>query len=180
MSDKRTDIINYSKFLQESTKPMIRACSWKWKDIYPLLEESVSEDFLEAGRGTLALTHKDVESQHGTLGASPTMNVVVQMFKPGEHNEGHRHTNVALNLVFQGEGYSIVDGEKIYWEKGDLFLAPPWSAHEHCNTSDTEDAILFTFQDVPVHTTMGTWFLADPIDSPAKHLIKQKAEKDKK
>ncbi|HHQ2899366.1 TPA: cupin domain-containing protein [Bacillus cereus] len=177
MSNQRTDIVNYSEFLKKSRKPAIRACSWKWKDIYPLLNESVSEDFLESGRGTLSLIHKDTGDAYGT---SSTMNVVVQIFKPGEHNKAHRHTNVALNLVFQGKGFSIVDGEKIEWEKGDLFLAPPWSAHEHCNTSETEDAILFTFQDVPVLTSMGTWFLEEPIGSAPRHILKQNMQAEKK
>ena len=104
------------------------------------------------------------------------MNVVVQIFKPGEHNKVHRHTNVALNLIFQGEGFSIVDREEIKWEKGDLFLAPPWSAHEHCNTSETEDVILFTFQDVPILTSMGTWFLEEPIGSTLRHVLKQNVQ----
>ncbi|GGE58162.1 hypothetical protein GCM10007140_05640 [Priestia taiwanensis] len=85
--------------------------------------------------------------------------------------------NVALNLVFQGEGFSIVDGEKIEWEKGDLFLAPPWSAHEHCNTSETEDAIIFTFQDVPVLTSMGTWFLEEPVGSAPRHVVRKDMSK---
>ncbi|WP_100403707.1 cupin domain-containing protein [Bacillus sp. FJAT-42315] len=177
MSNQTTDIINYSEFLKKSRKPAIRACSWKWKDIYPLLKESVSEDFLEAGRGTLSLIHKDTGDAYGT---SSTMNVVVQIFKPGEHNKPHRHTNVALNFVFQGKGFSIVDGEKIEWEKGDLFLAPPWSSHEHCNTSETEDAIFFTFQDVPVLTSMGTWFLEEPVGTPPRHIVKQVTQTEKK
>ncbi|MCZ0874951.1 cupin domain-containing protein [Peribacillus sp. AS_2] len=177
MSNQTTDIITYSNFLKNSRKPMIRACSWKWKDIYPLLKESVSEDFLEAGRGTLSLVHKDTGDAYGT---SSTMNVVVQTFKPGEHNKAHRHTNVALNLVFQGKGFSIVDGEKIEWEKGDLFLAPPWSSHEHCNTSKTEDAILFTFQDVPVLASMGTWFLEEPVGTQPRHIVKQDTQTEKK
>lgn len=79
----------------------------------------------------MSLIHNHTGDTHGT---SSTMKVVVQIFKPGGLNKAHRHTNVALNLVFQGEGYSIVDGEKIELKKGDLFLAPPCSAHEHCNT----------------------------------------------
>lgn len=170
MSDQRTEIISYREFLSKSKKKMVRPSVWKWQDIYPRLVESVSEDFLEAGRGTLSLVHKDTGDLYGV---SPTMNVVVQIFKPGEHNKAHRHTNVAVNLVFQGKGFSIVDGEKIEWEKGDIFLAPPWSEHEHCNTSDVEDAILFTFQDVPVVTTMGTWFLEEPIGTPPRHIVKK-------
>lgn len=177
MSDERTEILSYKEFLNKSRKPMVRACSWKWKDIYPRLVESVAEDFLEAGRGTISLVHKDTGDQYGV---SPTMNVVVQIFKPGEHNKAHRHTNVALNLVFQGKGYSIVDGEKIEWEKGDLFLAPPWSEHEHCNTSETEDAILYTFQDVPTVASMGVWFLEEPIGTPARHILKKEVNAEQK
>jgi len=168
MSNERTGIIPYSEFLKNSRKPQVRPAVWKWRDIHPKLVESISEDFLEAGRGTQSLVHSDTGELHSV---SPTMNVVVQIFKPGEHNKAHRHTNVALNIVFKGQGYSIVDGEKLEWEAGDVFLAPPWSAHEHCNTSETEDAILYTVQDVPVVSGMGVWFLEEPIGSPSRHIV---------
>lgn len=46
MGSQKTEIIYYSEILIKSRKPAVRACSWKWKDIYPLLNQSVSEDFL--------------------------------------------------------------------------------------------------------------------------------------
>ena len=40
--------------------------------------------------------------------------------KSGEH----RHQGGLLIFVLEGKGYSIVDGERWDWEKGDLVLLP--------------------------------------------------------
>src|SRR5690625_1445956 len=160
VSEKTTHIIFCSEYQKRENKPMIRHGIWKCTEVYPRLMESVGQDGMGAGRGGVSLVHNDTE---GSYGVSPTMNTVVQVLKPGESNEAHRHTNVALFLVFQGSGYSIIDGEKLEWEKGDLCVAPAWSEHEHCNTSETEDAILVTIQDVPAVASMGTMFVEEPI-----------------
>jgi len=175
VSEKRTEIISYSEFQKRANKPMVRPGIWKWKEIYPRLMESVGQDGMGSGRGGVSLVHNDTE---GSYGVSPTMNTVVQVLKPGESNEPHRHTNVALFLVFEGSGYSIIDGEKLEWEKGDLCVAPAWSEHEHCNTSDTEDAILVTIQDVPAVASMGTMFVEEPIGAAPRHIVKKNNKKD--
>lgn len=165
MSNDRTEIMSVQEFRSKTMKPMLRPASWKWKEVYPKLMESLESS--ETGQGSVSLVHKDLEG----AGVSPSLNVITQVFKPGERDHAHRHSNVALFLVFQGEGYSIVDGEKIEWEKGDLVLAPAWSAHEHCNTSETEDAILVTFQDVPAVSNLGTWFFEAPVGSTPQHVV---------
>ncbi|GAA0435664.1 hypothetical protein GCM10008983_10370 [Lentibacillus halophilus] len=74
-------------------------------------------------------------------------------------------------IVFQGEGYSIINGEKLEWEKGDVFFSPAWLEHEHCNTSDHENAVLYTIQDVPTVSGMGTWFLEEPVGTKTQHVV---------
>ncbi|MGG1658141.1 cupin domain-containing protein [Brevibacillus sp. NRS-1366] len=171
MSEQTTEIISYMEFIKRARKPMVRPGIWKWKDILPrLMESKDSGHSLTKGRGEVSLIHKDT----GELcGVSPTMNVAIQVLKPGFHNEPHRHTNVALFIVFEGQGYSMVGGEKIEWEKGDLVVAPAWATHEHCNTSETEDAILITIQDVPLVTHMGVMFLEEPIGDQPRHIVKK-------
>ncbi|GAA0439560.1 hypothetical protein GCM10008983_15580 [Lentibacillus halophilus] len=166
MSQSAANMISYSDFLQKSTKPNIRPCLWKGKDINEFLYGTGSS--LSEGRSAVSLINEDTGDAQGV---SPNVNALVQVLKPGEHNEPHRHSNMAIFIVFQGEGYSIVEGEKYEWEKGDVFFAPAWLAHEHCNTSDNEDAILYTIQDVPSVSGMGAWFLEEPVGSGAKHVV---------
>src|SRR5690625_3331249 len=136
VSEKTTDIISYSEFQKRANKPMIRPGIWKWKEVYPRLMESVGQDGMGAGRGGVSLVHNDTE---GSYGVSPTMNTVVQVLKPGESNEAHRHTNVALFVVLQGRRYSIVEGERHEWEKGEVCVSHAWPATEMSMTSGAGD-----------------------------------------
>ncbi|MDF2791491.1 MAG: Cupin 2 conserved barrel domain protein, partial [Neobacillus sp.] len=63
--------------------------------------------------------------------------------------KAHRHVHSAIYHVLEGKGYTIIDGQKFEWEKGDFFILPPWSKHEHVNTGSS-DVYLFSFNDKPV------------------------------
>ncbi len=44
---------------------------------------------------------------------------------------------------------------KIDWKERDIFCIPSWAWHEHVNLSETEDACLFSFNDLPVIESLG-------------------------
>jgi len=51
---------------------------------------------------------------------------------PRETAPNHRHTPSAVRFVIEGEGgFTIVDGEKLPMERGDLILTPSLLWHEH-------------------------------------------------
>ncbi|SFE53899.1 cupin domain-containing protein [Alteribacillus iranensis] len=168
MSHSKADFISYKDFLQKSTKPSVSPCIWKGNDIMEQLDLSLSSDFMGDGRGAVSLINKDTGDAYGV---SPNINALVQVLKPGEHNNPHKHSNMALFIVFEGKGYSVIDGEKIEWEKGDVFFSPAWLEHEHCNSSDSENAILYTIQDVPTVSGMGAWFLEEPVGTKPQHVV---------
>jgi len=174
MQDNSTEIVSYPEFLKRSKKTMMRPGVWRWEEIEQQLVASIGYNEHEPGRGAVSLIHKDTGSANGV---SPTINVVVQVLEPGRSYEPHKHTNVAFFLVKQGQGYSIVDGERIEWKEGDIVVAPAWSAHEHGNTSETENAILVTFQDVPMVNHMGIMFLEEPVGAPIRHLVGKAKQK---
>ena len=60
-----------------------------------------------------------------------------------------RHTHGSVYHVVEGSGYSIIDGQKFEWEKGDTFAIPLWYEHSHHNNTD-EDALLFSYTDKPM------------------------------
>src|SRR5207253_2083352 len=80
----------------------------------------------------------------------PTIGCWIQMLRPGVHTQSHRHSNVAVYHVFRGQGASIVDGVRIEWQEGDFFALPPYCWHEHLNTSSSDEAVLFSTNDIPV------------------------------
>lgn len=164
-------LLSYKEFMKEVRKPLFRPYLWKWKDVVAKLQEELkNEHFLGKGRGTVALVHEDIED---TFAVTPDLNIVAQVFEPGERNKPHRHTNMALSIIIKGQGYSIIEGKKYEWETGDVFIVPPWAEHEHCNTSETEQALFYTIQDVPVVSRMGIWFRESP-EMEKSHVYRDK------
>ncbi|MFQ6027878.1 MAG: cupin domain-containing protein [Dehalococcoidia bacterium] len=85
----------------------------------------------------------------------PTIGCYVQLLRPGESTQAHRHTASSVYHVVEGSGYSVVDGEQLDWENKDVFCVPGWAYHEHVNASNTEPAVLFSFTDLPMLKSLG-------------------------
>lgn len=86
-----------------------------------------------------------------TIGAS------MQMLRPGEKTKAHRHTGSYLYQVAKGKGYSIIGGKRFDWQERDILCVPSWAWHEHANLSDSDDACLFCFNDLPVMRSLGLY-----------------------
>lgn len=78
----------------------------------------------------------------------------MQKLTPGMHTKAHRHVHSAVYHVLEGKGYTVINGVKYEWERGDFLILPPWQWHEHVNTG-SEDAYLFSFNDLPVMQMLG-------------------------
>ncbi|MBI2953759.1 MAG: cupin domain-containing protein [Chloroflexi bacterium] len=60
----------------------------------------------------------------------------ILMDEPHKNSGRHGHMEAVL-YVLDGEGYTIVDGERVDWKKGSLIQVPgPDSVHQHFNTGD--------------------------------------------
>lgn len=60
----------------------------------------------------------------------------------------HRHQGGLVIYVIDGAGYSIVDGERVDWEKGDLVLLPLRETgveHQHFNENPDKPALWMAF-----------------------------------
>ena len=60
----------------------------------------------------------------------------------------HRHQGGLIIYVIEGKGYSVVDGERCDWEKGDLVLLPmrpPGVEHQHFNSNPGKPALWMAF-----------------------------------
>ena len=78
----------------------------------------------------------------------------MMQLRSGVRTAPYRTTANNIYAIVQGEGVSIVDGERFEWRRGDVVAAPAWRPHFH---EATGDAILFRVTDEPVMQRFG-WF----------------------
>ena len=63
---------------------------------------------------------------------------------PGMYSGKHGHMEAVI-YILEGEGYSIVEGEKVEWEKGALLqVQDPQTVHQHFNIGQVEAQLLRT------------------------------------
>lgn len=86
-----------------------------------------------------------------TIGAS------MQLLRPGEKTKAHRQTGSFIYQCAKGKGWSVINGQRFDWQERDIFVVPAWMYHEHANASDSEDACLFSFHDLPVMRALGLY-----------------------
>jgi gentisate 1,2-dioxygenase len=92
------------------------------------------------------------EYTHPTTGGHvlPTIGCWIQMLKPAARTQAHRHSSVSVYHVFRGSGHTVIDVVQMEWEEGDFFAIPPYAWHEHHNPSKSDEAVLFSTNDIPV------------------------------
>ncbi|GAB7386419.1 cupin domain-containing protein [Bacillaceae bacterium] len=86
--------------------------------------------------------------------ANPNIAAWMQLLPAGFRTKAHRHTSATIYHVFRGSGYTVINGVRFDWSKGDFFVVPNWAWHEHYNTSN-EDAYLFSTSDLPIMEKLG-------------------------
>jgi len=131
---------------QSREKPAkLKPWVWPWAAIYSCLMESGEVVKLggiddAAKRRTVQLVNPAITNLKAT---SRTIQMSIQLVKPGERAECHRHSAAALRFVVEGDGtgYTNVECEEMLMEPGDLVLTPNWTWHDHHNES--EDPIIW-------------------------------------
>lgn len=85
----------------------------------------------------------------------PTLACWIQLLRPGVRTQAHRHTGSAVYLAFEGQGYTVIEGQRFDWKKGDVFVVPTWAWHEHASIDG--EAFLFSVQDTPIMQALGLY-----------------------
>ena len=133
-------------------KPVTKSHLWSFESVRPLLLEAGELTPVEkAERRVLVLS--DPGRGNGAMQATSAIYVGLQLLLPGEKAPAHRHTPSAARVIVEGEGaYTVVNGERLPMEEGDLVLTPggTWHDHAHGGTSsviwlDALDLPLFGF-----------------------------------
>jgi gentisate 1,2-dioxygenase len=98
----------------------------------------------------------------------PTVGCWIQMLRPGIHTKAHRQNTVSVYHVFRGRGSTIIDGVQLDWQQGDFFALPPNCWHEHLNGSNSEEAVLFSTNDIPLYERINL-YREDPYEEHGGH-----------
>ena len=129
---------------ERKRRPDLVPWLWKWPIIYDCLIESgevmpIGHAGERNARRTVQLINPNLVDVKAT---TKTLQMSVQLVKPGEVAEAHRHTAAALRFVVESTGaYTTVEGEQMIMEPGDLVLTPNWTWHDHAN--NTEDKVIW-------------------------------------
>jgi len=109
------------------TQPVV----WHYADVRPrLLEAGELTPIEKAERRVLVLANPGLGLEN--MQATPSIYIGLQLILPRETAPNHRHTPSAVRFVVEGQGgFTIVDGEKLPMERGDLILTPALLWHEH-------------------------------------------------
>lgn len=84
--------------------------------------------------------------------AMPTIALHVQQMSAGFTSAARRTTANSLFTVVEGIGRTVIDGESLEWQRGDIIAVPAWRPYQHVVT---EDARLVRASDEPVYASLG-------------------------
>ncbi len=116
---------------------------WHWKEILPILEESLGVVRLpeDTDQRVIGLVSP------GKDGANRALSMAFQLLNPGETVRSHRHTPTQMRFIVKGRGaYTTSEGEQMLMEPGDLLVQTNWSWHGSANFGD-EPVIWLDIQD---------------------------------
>ncbi|SPF78036.1 cupin domain-containing protein [Pseudoprimorskyibacter insulae] len=116
--------------------PVTKSGHWAYDAIRPLLLRAGELTPVEkAERRVLVLS--DPGRGVGAMQATASIYLGMQLLLPGETAPAHVHTPSAVRIIVEGKGgFTVVDGEKLPMEEGDLVLTPGGDWHDHGHEGD--------------------------------------------
>ena len=146
---------------QQGIAGMARAVDEQWKKSRLLIK---SEE-LQFQTNPTGITAMVVQTSLGF--ANKQISSFIREIPVGWKSGKHKHNMEAIILIIQGTGYTVVDGVKHEWKKGDVNTIPPMSVHQHFNTSTTEAARFFAVTTIPLMVNIGS-FVVEQMENAAK------------
>lgn len=123
---------------------------WRWDDFEPhiLNAGDIVPHELADRRGIIL---RNPGSDPKRPYTTNTQYVAYSVYMPGEVFAAHVHSPAASRMVLRGDGkgYTTVEGEKAYLERGDLILTPSGTWHDHGNEG-SEPMVWVDMLDIPV------------------------------
>ena len=125
---------------------------WKWHEIEQGVKAAGQLVPMDtAGRRTINVRHPLFPDR-----MTNSIHMSFQCVMPGEVATAHRHNLAAIRFIIKGspKAYTVVEGEPMPMETGDLITTPGWTWHDHHNEGD-EPVIWLDGLDVRLVTA--TW-----------------------
>jgi gentisate 1,2-dioxygenase len=145
------------RLLPREPQPQAIPYLWRWPEIASLAHRAARLVPIERGgeRRVIAFMNPGLG---GKWAATSTLWAGVQILLPGETAPAHRHSPAAIRFIIQGKGaYTTVEGDQCLMSPGDLVLTPPWTWHDHGN-STSEPVLWMDGLDVPFVRDMDAGF----------------------
>ena len=133
----------YDRERQEIAVP-VNASEWH----YPMTEMQAALHRVAAS-GTADEVVLEYKNRRTGGPVMTTIACYMQLLRPGERTWARRQVCCTNFHVVDGEGHSVVGGERLDWEDKDVFTVPTWTFCEHVNSGD-RSSFLFSFSDAPV------------------------------
>ncbi len=140
---------------QLKTQPYI----WHWKEYSPYLNQ-ISEIASKADVSPIEFADRQSilllnPGLNGRLQVTNTIRCAISIYNPGDVAPVHLHSpNASRTILSNKGGYTVVEGERVTADRGDLILTPNGTWHDHGNDSsepvvwiDTLDWPLMEFLD---------------------------------
>ena len=83
-----------------------------------------------------------------------TIGTLFAEIPPGKKSGAHRHSYEETEYVISGNGYTIVEDQRIDWKEGDTLCIPVFSWHQHFNRGK-QTARLMVHHNRPYMQNMG-------------------------
>jgi gentisate 1,2-dioxygenase len=161
---------------EEPGQPRRRAQPTRWKYEIArkeLLRAGRTVSVEDAERRVLVLVNPGHQSPEG-ISADSSVFLGLQLVLPGERTSSHRHSAGACRFIVEGEHAStLVNGERLVMEPGDLILTPPHHWHEHVHEG-TDPVIWLDVLDIPISSAVDAIYF-EPGQRTPLHLIKDEA-----
>jgi gentisate 1,2-dioxygenase len=151
------------------TKPYSPLLKYPWEPTYEALQRAARE---QAGSPWDGILMEYVNPRTGGP-IMPTMGASIQLLRPGEQTRAHRHTGNSVYQVAKGRGYSVIGGRRFDWEEKDIFVVPTWTLHEHANASASEDACLFSFNDLPTMRALAVYREEEYVEHGGHQVVRE-------
>lgn len=147
-------------------RPVTKPGFWRYETLRPLLLRAGDLTPVEkAERRVLVLS--DPGRGVGAMQATASIYLGMQLLLPGEVAPAHVHTPSATRIIVEGTGgYTVVDGERLPMEEGDLVLTPGGDWHDHGHDGQGP-VVWLDALDLPVFVYLeGSYAVEGPLQSP--------------
>jgi gentisate 1,2-dioxygenase len=141
--------------LQPSDAPVVmedpatgRSCrllAYRW----PAVDAALSRLLRYTGRRAATVRYTDPATGRDVM---PTMRTELHRVLAGHRTPTTRTTGSGIWVVYRGSGATVVDGRRLHWAAGDMFVTPSWAAVDH---QAADDADLFLLSDWPALAALG-------------------------